>query len=225
MFWLKRAIQAVPSDPHEYVFRIGFRTLYEHVEVAVLVEDAGVEELVLHVVPRAPAVCLHQIGVRIRRLRVLVEKLHVRVGWRAVEVEVVLLDVLAVVALAVGEPEEALLEDGVLAVPQRERETEPLLVVGDPSQAVFTPAIRPRSGMIVGEEVPGVSVLAVILAHGSPLPLAQVRAPLLPGDSGLTRIVQALLLRHIHNCGTHALPLLLASEISSAQHGRSSSAR
>ena len=96
----------------------GLGVLHEDVEVAVVIEDAGVEELILHLVPGAPAVRLHQVGVGKGRLRVLVEVLHVRVGRRAVEVEVVLLHILAVVALAVGQPEEPLLEDRVLAVPQ-----------------------------------------------------------------------------------------------------------
>ena len=49
---------------------------------------------------------------------------HVRVSRRAVEVEVVLLDVLAVVAFAVREPEEPLLQDRIPAVPQGEGEAE-----------------------------------------------------------------------------------------------------
>ena len=61
-----------------------------------------------------------QIVVGIGRLRILVEILHVGMRRRAVEVEVVFLHVLAVVALAVGQPEQALLEDRVVAVPQRE---------------------------------------------------------------------------------------------------------
>ena len=104
-------------------------------------------------------------------------------GRRAVEVEVVLLDVLPVVALAVGQAEQAFLEDRVLAVPQGQRKAEPLMVVGDPGQAVLTPAIRARAGLVVGEVVPGVAAFAVVLAHGSPLPLAEIGPPLLPGDS------------------------------------------
>ena len=103
-------------------------------------------------------------------------------GRRAVEVEVVLLDVLAVVALAVGQAEEPLLEDRVLAVPQGQGEAEPLLVVGDAGDAVLAPAIGARAGLVVGEVVPGVAVLAVVLAHGAPLALAEVRPPLLPGS-------------------------------------------
>ena len=50
-------------------------------------------------------------------------------GRRAVQVEIVFLDVLPVIALAVGQPEQPLLENGIFAVPQREGEAEPLLVV------------------------------------------------------------------------------------------------
>src|SRR5205823_11560198 len=91
-------------------------------------------------------------------------------------------DIFPVVAFAVGQPEQALLEDRVTPVPQRDREAEALLVVGDAGQAVFAPAVRPRAGLIVGEVVPGVAALAVVFAHSAPLALAQVRPPLLPGD-------------------------------------------
>ena len=167
-------------DLHQDVLGARLGVFHEDVEVAVLLEDPGVEELVLHLVAAAPPVRLHQVGVGIGRLRVLVEKLHVRVGRRAVEVEVVLLDVLAVVAFAVREPEEPLLQDRVFAVPQREGEAEVLLVVGDPSQTVLAPAIRPGTGVIMGEEVPGISVVAVVLPHRPPLPVREIRAPFPP---------------------------------------------
>ena len=128
------------------------------VEVAVVVEDAGVEQLVLELRPRPPPVGLHEVAVRELALRILVEVLHVRVRRRRVEVEVVLLDVLAVIALAVGQAEQALLQDRVAPVPQREREAEALLVVGDAAEAVLAPAIRARARLVVGEVVPGVAV-------------------------------------------------------------------
>jgi hypothetical protein len=104
------------------------------------------------------------------------------VGRGAVEVEVVLLDVLAVVALAVGEPEEVLFEDGILAVPQGQREAQALFVIGQADDAVLAPAVGARAGVVVGEEVPGVAVLAVVLADRAPLPFAHVGSPFLPGD-------------------------------------------
>jgi hypothetical protein len=42
----------------------------------------------------------------------------------AVEIEVVLFDVLAVIPLAVAQPEQPLLEDRIAPVPQRQREAE-----------------------------------------------------------------------------------------------------
>jgi hypothetical protein len=64
---------------------------------------------------------------------------------RAVEVEVILLDVLAVVPFAVVDAEQPLLQDGVLAVPQGQCEAELLEVVGDCSQTVLAPAVRARA--------------------------------------------------------------------------------
>ena len=111
------------ADPDQNVIGRRFGVLDEHVEVSVVVENARVEQLVLGFVLAAAAVGRDEVAVRIRGLRILVQVLHVRVRRRRVEVEVVLLDVLAVIALAVGQPEGAFLEDRVLSVPQRERET------------------------------------------------------------------------------------------------------
>ena len=180
-------------DPHQDVFRTGFGILDEYVEVSVVMEDAGVEEFILHLVPGATTVRLHQVGVGKGRLRVLVEVLHVRVGRRAVEVEVVFLDVLAVVPFAVGQAEEPFLQERVLPVPQGQREAQALLVIGNAGQPVFAPAVGARAGVIVGEEIPGVAPLAVVLAHGSPLPLAQVRPPFLPCDLPLAGLLKSIL--------------------------------
>ncbi|OPY90220.1 MAG: hypothetical protein A4E73_02606 [Syntrophaceae bacterium PtaU1.Bin231] len=181
----------VRRDSDEDVFRGGLGVFHEDVEVAVAVEDAGVEELVLHLVPGTPLVGVHQVGVREGRLWVFVEVLHVRMGRRRVEVEVVFLHILAVIALAVGQPEEALLQNRVPAVPQRKGKAQPLFVVGQACQAVFAPAVGPGAGMLVGEEIPGVAPLAVVLAHRAPLPFAQVGAPLLPGHALRPRLPEA----------------------------------
>jgi len=42
-----------------------------------------------------------------------------------------------VVALVAGDAEQALLEDGVAAVPEGQREAEPLVIVRDAGQAVL----------------------------------------------------------------------------------------
>jgi hypothetical protein len=71
------------------------------------------------------------------------------VSRRAVEVEVVLLDVLAVVSLAVGQAEQPLLEDRVLAVPQGEGKAQPLVVVAETREAILAPMIGTRARLIV----------------------------------------------------------------------------
>ena len=82
---------------------------------------------------------------------------------------------LAVVALAVGQAEQPLLEDGVGAVPDREGEAELAVVVADAGDAVLAPAVRARAGLVVGEVVPRVAVFAVVLADSAPLALGEVR--------------------------------------------------
>ncbi len=194
----------VDRDADQHVFRAFLRVFDEHVEIPVVVEDAGVDELVLELLPRPSPVGLDQVPVRKLALRVLVQELHVRVRRRAVDVEVVLLHVLAVVALAVGEAVEALLQDRITLVPQREGEAQPLLVVAQAAEPVLAPLVGARARLVMREVIPGVAVVAVVLANRAPLPLAQIRPPFLPRDSRLSRFVQAFLLGHIHDCSAHA---------------------
>src|SRR4029079_18720641 len=179
----------------------------EHVEVPVPLEGARVQQLVLEVGAAPAAAGDDEVAVGELALRVLVEVLQVRVRRRAVEVEPVLLDVLAVVALAVREAEHPLLEDRVRAVPQGEREAEALALVGDAGDAVLAPAVGARARLVVGEVAPGVAVVAVVLAHRPPLALAEVRAPRLPRGPPGAGVVEAAVLGRVvarHGVGGHA---------------------
>src|SRR5688500_2675150 len=109
---------------------------------------------------------------------------------RRIEVEVVLLDVLAVIPFAVRQTEQPFLQDRVLAVPERQRKAQLLLVIGDAGQAVLAPAVGARARLVVREVVPRVADGAVVLANGAPLPLAQVRPPPLPRDAAFVLFVQ-----------------------------------
>ncbi len=168
------------ADLDEQVLGRGLRVVDLDVEVPALLEDARVEQLVLHLARAAAPVLLDEVAVRERRLRVLVEPPHPRVGGRRVEEEVVLLEILAVVPLDVREAERALLEDRVALVPQCEPEAEELLLVADAREPVLAPAVRARAGLVVGEALPRVPVGAHVLTDGAPLPLRQVRAPAPP---------------------------------------------
>jgi hypothetical protein len=96
-----------------------------------------------------------------------------------------------VVPLAVGQTEEPLLEDGILAVPQGQREAQELPVVGDPRQPILAPAVGPRTGVIVAEVVLGIARLAVVLANGAPLALREIGPPLLPWCVGMAGFLEA----------------------------------
>ncbi len=187
----------VGGDAHQQVLGPGLGIFDEDVEVAVVVEDAGVQQFVLRLQAAAALVLLQQLLVGEGLLRVLVQKLHVRVRGRVVEVEVVLLHVLAMVALGAAQAEQPLLQYRVGAVPQRQRKAQPLRVVADACYAVFAPAVGARARLVVRQVVPGVAVGAVVLAHRAPLAFADIGAPAAPGHAVLTCIGQAL----VFGCG------------------------
>ena len=85
------------------------------------------------------------------------------------------------ITLAVGQTEEALLQNRIMSVPQRQSKTEVLFVVGKSREPVFAPTVSTGASLIVGKIIPRVAVRAVVLANCSPLSLAQVRSPFLPG--------------------------------------------
>src|SRR5262249_41998604 len=149
-------------------------------EVTVIVENARVKQLELGSVLAAAAILRDEPVVGKFPLRILVEHFQVGVRRRGVEVVVQFLDILAVVGLAVGQAEEALLEDRVAAIPECDRQTKPLLLIADAGDAVLAPAVHPAAGVVVGKVVPGGAVRTVILAYRSPLAFAQVRSPAPP---------------------------------------------
>ena len=91
------------ADSDQEVVGRGLGVLDEDVEVPVVIEQAGVDELVFQRLTPARAVGAQQVRVGIRALWILVEHPHVRVGGRAVEVVVALLNVLTVIAFGTGQ--------------------------------------------------------------------------------------------------------------------------
>src|SRR5262249_48721286 len=126
------------------------------------------------------AIFLDQFAVRESRLGILIKHPHVGMGRSAIEVKVIFLYVLPMISLRIGQSEEPLFEDGIFSIPERQRETQCHVVVGDPRDAILSPAIRARARVVVCKVIPGVSVRTVILANCPPLSLTQIRAPLAP---------------------------------------------
>ena len=168
------------GDAHQDVGRGRLRVVDLDDPVAVVVEDAGVDQLVFGLELGPRRVGLDQVLVRERGLRVVVAPAQPGAARDRVEVPPVLLDVLAVVALGAGQPEHPLLEDRVLAVPQGQRERQAVEDVGHPRHPVLVPAVRARAGVVVRERAPRVAAGGVVLADAAPGALGEVRPPLVP---------------------------------------------
>jgi hypothetical protein len=97
-----------------------------------------------------------------------------------VEIKIIFFDVLAVVSFTAREPKEALFENRITAIPQRQGETDELLAVTDPAQAIFVPAIGCGAGMVVRQIIPGCPVGAIVLTHRAPGTFAEIWSPALP---------------------------------------------
>ena len=132
-----------------------FGIFHKHVEIALAVEDARVQQLELRV-PATPATILfEQACVRKFGLRVLVEGLQIGSGGRGVQIEIALLHVFAVVSLMVGQAEQSFLQDWVPAVPEGRGEAETTLAIADAQQTIFSPTVRATTGVIVRKILPG----------------------------------------------------------------------
>ena len=129
------------TDTNAQVVRGRFGVHNFHVEKPVAVEDTGVDQLELGLVPAPAPVFLDQFLVRETSLGVAVQPAHERMRRRRIERPPVLLHVLAVVALVVGQPEEPLLQKGVVAVPKSQTETEVLPAVTNGPEPVLAPSV------------------------------------------------------------------------------------
>jgi hypothetical protein len=92
---------------HENVIRTDLCVFKKDVEVAIILEDACIDKLILEVFPGTSAICLNKIHIRVLTLGILIEVFHVAVCGRRVEIEVILLNVFAVVSFTIGKTEEA----------------------------------------------------------------------------------------------------------------------
>src|SRR5215469_12843731 len=111
-----------------------------------------------------------------------------------VQIKVVFLDIFAMIAFAICQPKQSLLQDWINTVPERYSKAKKLLVIGKSCQSIFTPPVGTRAGLIVGKVVPRIAVFTIIFAHRSPLSLAQVRSPLAPWNSTFVGFSKPLLL-------------------------------
>jgi hypothetical protein len=147
----------------------------------------------VHVVHKSQiAILRDQSGVRKLGLGIFEERLLVGVGRSCVKIKVAFLDILArVVTLAIGQAEQALFEDEILAIPKNGSETGAALAVAPSEEAIFARPINATSRVIVRKMVPGGAVRGVVFAHRAPLRFRQVGPPPLPVPLTATILRQA----------------------------------
>ena len=85
------------------------------------------------------------------------------------------------VPLMVGQAKKTLFEDAIDAVPEGDRDGKILVFITPAANTIFTPAVSPATGMVVGEIAPGIAIGRIVLTDGAPLSFGDKSAPLPPG--------------------------------------------
>src|SRR5439155_15223388 len=91
------------SDTDQDVVSGGLGVFHDNVEIAILVEDPRVHELILAGMAVALPIFFHELAIGKRRLGILVQVFHIGVCRGGVEIEVVLLHIFAMIPFAPGE--------------------------------------------------------------------------------------------------------------------------
>ena len=195
------------GDADEEIFGIGFGVFDEDIEVGVVVKDTGLMEFVFAFEAGPGAVICAEGIVRKCGLRIFVEAFCIGMGGSGIEVVPDFFRIFTVVSLGVGEAEEAFFEDGVVTVPEREREAESGASVTEPEDSFLAPAIGAVGRMVVGEVVPCFAVGRVIFANRAPLAFGEVGTPAAPVFGAILGFCESIVLRRAMFWGGHGMGL------------------
>src|SRR5688572_22756905 len=99
---------------------------------------------------------------------------------RRVEIIIIFLHIFAMIAFASRQPENSLFKNRVFAIPERERETDFLMAVGNSPNSVFIPAIGTAACVFVRKIIPSRAIGRIILTDSSPSAFAEVWSPAFP---------------------------------------------
>src|SRR5258708_16952982 len=97
------------------------------------------------------------------------------------------------VAFAIRQSEETLFENWIVAIPQCHTKAEQLLFIADAGKTILAPVVSSGARLVMGEVVPGISIIAIVFTNRAPLALAQVRPPLPPVGLALAGFLQSRL--------------------------------
>src|SRR6266487_3198782 len=137
---LRSAVES--SDADENIIGTSFGIFDKNIEVAILTKDACIEQLIFGHALAALTIGFNQISVRKCALRIFIQHLHIRMGWRGIKIKIVFFHILAMIALRASQAKETFFENSILPIPERKRETQTLLIVADASQSILIPTIN-----------------------------------------------------------------------------------
>ena len=199
----RRSVRAAigHGDAAEEILWRRLGVLHRDIEIALRqpLFTQGIEEFILAGVLAAALVRAQQVRVGKRRLRILVDHRCVGMGGQIVGVEPVVLDVLAVVALLVGQTVGALFENLVASIPQCDPHADDLIAVAPAGQTVFIPPVGTAAGMFERKVRPRITIGAVVLADRAPRPLTQVGSPAPPVRCAGLDLIEAVLFGGAHD--------------------------
>src|SRR5258708_14335678 len=152
----------------------------EDIEVTVFLKDTGIQKLKLWLILAAAAVRFQQASIRILRLRILVQILHVGVRRGGIKIEVILFYIFAVISFMARKTKETLFQDRIAAIPERKCEAKTLMTVADTGNAILIPAIGAGASLVGRKIIPRLAVGAVILTYRTPGKFTHVTAPAFP---------------------------------------------
>lgn len=148
--------------------------LYEDVPVAILVKSVRVHKFKFASCAIASLILRNKLLVRKTALGVLVQELHVGVGWGGIEVIVQFLlrcsawyetrimakylDIFTVIALGASHAKKTFLENGIFPVPEGKTKAHPLVVVRHACDAILSPTVRSGSSLFVRKGAPRITV-------------------------------------------------------------------
>src|ERR1700732_1927126 len=133
---------------HQDIFRRSLAILDEHIKVTLLVEGVRIDQLELRILFAPAAILSYEPAVGEFPLGILVKHFEIRMRRRGVEVVVKFLNVFAVISLTVREAEKPLFQNRILPVPERQSQTEALMVVAQTGNPIFAPTISATACLV-----------------------------------------------------------------------------
>src|SRR5215510_12608484 len=117
MDWSRFRTTIAHFDAYADIFRAGLGILDKDVKIALRIEDARIEQFILPLIMAPLSTLLDELLIGIGLLRIFIEILHIGMRWRGVEIEIVLLHILAMIGLRRDQAKQPLFQNRIFTIP------------------------------------------------------------------------------------------------------------